>query len=211
MKLICTLGLWLMSALFVFAGVMPADTQETVSPLTVGSDAPTVVVKTAEGESVDLGELVRAKPTILIFYRGGWCAYCNTHLAELQTIEPELMALGYQIVAVSADRPEAMPPTTEKNHLNYQLLSDRAMNASAAYGIAFTVPDEIRVKYAKWNIDLAPVPADESLRWLPVPSVFVIGSDSKVYFVHSNPDYKVRMDTATLLKTAQAALDSAAR
>ena len=55
MKLICTLGLWLMSALFVFAGVMPADTQETVSPLTVGSDAPTVVVKTAEGESVDLG------------------------------------------------------------------------------------------------------------------------------------------------------------
>ena len=101
-----------MSALFVFAGVMPADTQETVSQLTVGSDAPTVVVKTAEGESVDLGELVRAKPTILIFYRGGWCPYCNTHMAELQTIEPELMALGYQIVAVSADRPEAMPPTT---------------------------------------------------------------------------------------------------
>jgi peroxiredoxin len=205
MKLTRVLGLWLISSLVVFGAVMPADTQDTVTPLAVGSAAPTAMVKTAAGEAVDLGELVRAKPTILIFYRGGWCPYCNTHLAELQTIEPELMTLGYQIVAVSPDRPEAMPPTTEKNHLSYRLLSDRQMNASAAYGIAFTVPDEIRTKYAKWNIDLAPVPADESLRWLPVPSVFVIGGDGTVRFVHSNPDYKVRMETTTLLASAKAA------
>ena len=205
MKITRTLGIWLLSSLVVFAGLQPADSQETVAPLAVGSTAPAAIVKTAEGTAVDLGELVRTKPTILIFYRGGWCPYCNTHLAELQTIEPKLMELGYQIVAVSADRPESMPPTLAKNHLNYQLLSDREMQASAAYGIAFRVPKDIVEKYGKWNIDLAPVPGDDSLRWLPVPAVFVIDGVGTVRFVHSNSDYKVRIATEDLLEAAQAA------
>ena len=83
MKITRTLGIWLLSSLVVFAGLQPADSQETVAPLAVGSTAPAAIVKTAEGTAVDLGELVRTKPTILIFYRGGWCPYCNTHLAEL--------------------------------------------------------------------------------------------------------------------------------
>ena len=102
-------------------------------------------------------------------------------------------------------RPEAMPATTEKNHLNYRLFSDRAMAASAAYGVAFVVPDEIVEKYGKWNIDLAPLPSDDSKRWLPVPAVFII-ANGEVRFVHSEVDYKVRLSTDDVLTAAKAGL-----
>lgn len=166
------------------------------------------MVKTNDGKSVDLGDIVRKQPTVLIFYRGGWCPFCNMHLAELQEIQPEILALGYQIIAVSPDRPESMPATTGKHHLSYRLLSDRAMEASAAYGIAFRVPDEVRAKYEKWKFDLAPVPGDKSLRWLPVPAVFLIGADGTVRFVHSDPNYKQRIDLVELLTAAKAALET---
>lgn len=206
MKLTRCLPIWLMTSIFAFASPAPADTQESITPLAVGSGAPAAMVRTSNGMSVDLGAVVRRQPTVLIFYRGGWCPYCNTHLGELQAIEPALLALGFQILAVSADRPESMQPTTDKNHLSYRLLSDRGMNASAAYGVAFKVPHDVREQYEQWNIDLAPVPGDESQRWLPVPAVFLIGTDGTVRFAHSNPDYKQRIDTQELLAAARAAL-----
>lgn len=43
-----------------------------VCPILVGSQVPSVLVQSVEGDSLDLREAVRAKPTILIFYRGGW-------------------------------------------------------------------------------------------------------------------------------------------
>lgn len=185
----------------------PAATAESATPLAVGSTAPHAMVRTAEGAAVDLATLVDEKPTVLIFYRGGWCPYCNRHLSELQEVETDLLALGCQIIAVSPDRPEAMPATTEKNHLNYRLYSDRAMEAAAAYGVAFVMPEETVEKYRKWKFDLAPLPGDETKCWLPVPSVFVIAG-GRVRFVHSDPDYKVRLATDDLLAAVKTALSA---
>jgi peroxiredoxin len=183
----------------------PGTTVETAVPLPVGSAVPAAMVRSPDGAEVDLGALVRTQPTILIFYRGGWCPYCNRHLEELQGIEADLLKLGYQIIALSPDRSEALAATTEKNHLAYRLFSDRAMHASDAWGTAFVVPDEIVTKYGKWNIDLAPLPGDDAKRWLPVPAIFVV-TGGTVRFLHSDPDYKVRPAADAVLAAAQAAL-----
>ena len=45
---------------------------EGVRPLLVGSAVPDVVLPTADGGEVNLLIEAQAKPTILIFYRGGW-------------------------------------------------------------------------------------------------------------------------------------------
>lgn len=201
-------------ALFLSIGISApafaaaAPTAESAVPLAVGKAVPSATVQAADGSAVELAEVVGQKPTVLIFYRGGWCPYCNRHLGELQTIEADLLALGYQIVAVSPDRPEALPATTEKNHLNYRLFSDRGMAAADAYGVAFVVPEEIVEKYGKWNIDLAPLPGDESKRWLPVPAVFII-ANGEVRFVHSEVDYKVRLATEDVLAAAKASASNA--
>ena len=45
---------------------------EDVRPLLVGSAVPNVQLPTADGDVVNLLTEAQAKPTILIFYRGGW-------------------------------------------------------------------------------------------------------------------------------------------
>ncbi|ULT24851.1 redoxin domain-containing protein [Sphingobacterium sp. E70] len=40
-----------------------------------------------KGGAIDIGKAISQKPTILVFYRGGWCPYCNLQLSGLQEIE----------------------------------------------------------------------------------------------------------------------------
>lgn len=49
-----------------------AGSAREIQPLLVGSPIPSVQLRTDSGQQVDLQKVVAAKPTILIFYRGGW-------------------------------------------------------------------------------------------------------------------------------------------
>lgn len=175
-------------------------------PLTAGARVPSAIVQTVAGVDLDLATAVAGKPTLLVFYRGSWCPYCNRHLAALAEIEPELLRLGYQILAVSPDETPGLRAAAEKNHLNYRLLSDRGMHAAAAFGLAFRIDGPTVEKYRGYKIDLPPVPGEPAARWLPVPAVYVIGRDGVVKFVHADPDYKARLAPAEVLAAARAAL-----
>jgi peroxiredoxin len=157
-----------------------------------------------DGATLDLAQAFAAKPTVLVFYRGSWCPFCNRQLAALGELEPKLAELGYQIIAVSPDTAAGLKKMAGKNNLTYRLLSDRAMAASLAYGVAFRVPAATEKSYRGNGIDLAPIPGGEGA-WLPVPTVYLVGRDGVIRFVFSNPDYKVRLSPDALLAAAQAA------
>ena len=91
-----------------------------------------------------------------------------------------------------------------KNHLNYQLLSDHEMTASAAYGVAFKVSPETVKKYKEYGIALTPIAGTDG-HWLPVPAVFVIDRSGKIRFAYSDPDYKTRLKVSDLLAAARSA------
>jgi len=194
------------SFLFVLglqAALAPSAT-ETV-PLRAGARVPAVNVQTVDGADFDLAAAVAEKPTLLVFYRGSWCPYCNRHLAALAEIEPQLLELGYQILAISPDDPKGLQIATEKNHLTYRLLSDNAMRASAAFGVAFRVDDKTVKAYTGYGIELKSVPGDPGTRWLPVPAVYVVGRDGVIKFAHTDPDYKVRLSAEAVLAAARKA------
>lgn len=86
-------------------------------------------------------------PAAIVFYRGDWRPYCNAHLRKLQEIEPDLTKLGFTLVAVSPDKPESLPQTSEKEELSFRLLSDSDMEAALALGLAFKVDDLTIEKY----------------------------------------------------------------
>ncbi len=183
-----------------------APTAAATKPLAVGTTAPGAKVKTSDGADFDLGAALAEKPTVLVFYRGGWCPYCNKQLSELAAFEPKFLELGFQIIALSTDAPTGLAPTAAKDKIAYRLLSDRAMSASAAYGVAFRVDTATVEKYRGYKIDLAPIPGDPTDgRWLPAPTVFVIGRDRVIRYMSTNPDFKVRLPAAELLAAAQAA------
>ncbi len=180
-----------------------ANSAEEVTPLLISSEIPDVTVKNIEGEIVNLRDIVREQPAILVFYRGGWCPYCSRHLADLKKIENDLYEIGYQILAISADRPGKLKATLTENKLGYTLLSDSPMKAAKAFGLAFKVDDETVERYKSIGIDLEGDSGyDHHL--LPAPAVYIVNTDGKVRFNYVNPNYKERIDGDVLLSAAKA-------
>lgn len=48
------------------------DSPNDIRPLMIGAKIPEVRLKRADGSPCELGEVISGKPTVLIFYRGGW-------------------------------------------------------------------------------------------------------------------------------------------
>jgi peroxiredoxin len=188
------------------SGQTVAPSPTAVKPLLIGAVAPDADLRDMDGKPVMLKAALGGKPGVVIFYRGGWCPYCNAHLHEVKNIEKDLRALGYVTVAISPDRPEELAKTAAKQSLPYALLSDSKLDAARAFGIAFQVDSETLTKYAHYGVDLRKS-SGEPHDWLPVPSLFLIGKDGKVKFAYTNPDYRVRLKAKVLLAEARAALD----
>lgn len=199
----------LFTVLITFLFIFPiqaqdyANSADEVSPLLISSEIPDVTVKNIEGEAVSLREKVSEQPSILVFYRGGWCPYCSRHLADLKKIEDDLYEIGYQISAISPDRPEKLKATLAENELGYTLLSDSPMNATKAFGLAFKVDNETVERYKSLGIDLEGDSGyDHHL--LPAPAVYIVNTEAKVRFNYVNPNYKERIDGDVLLTAAKA-------
>ncbi len=179
-----------------------ADKSADTKPLKTGETIPAVTLKNVMGESVDLNNLVSQKPTVLIFFRGGWCPFCNKQLMGLAKIEKDLTDMGYQLLAISADKPEKIKEMMTKDELSYTILSDYNSAASTAFGLAFKVDDETIEKYKGYGINLEEASGNTN-HILPVPAVYIIDTKGMIKFDYSNPDYKVRLDTDELLKAAK--------
>ena len=175
-----------------------ATSAEQIRPLLVGAKVPNVTLRELEGEEIELYSFIKEKPTVLVFYRGGWCPYCNTQLGHLKEIEQQVINAGWQIIAISPDRPEKLSETVDKHQMKYVLLSDSTMNAATQFGIAFKVDDDTIEKYNSYGIDLDDA-SGQSHHMLPVPAVFMVDTDGKIKFEYANPDYKIRLDTQTIL------------
>jgi len=183
-----------------------ASSAEGIQPLKVGDMIPNVTLTNPDGIVFNLKKLIKTQPTVLIFYRGGWCVYCNTQLSQLKQIEQPLQKLGYQIVAVSPDKVEKIRETLKKYDLEYMVVSDSDANAIRAFGLAFKVDDPTYAQYKKdFGLDLEEH-SGKTHHILPVPAAFVLDQKGKILFSYVNPDYKVRIDSQALLKAAEDAV-----
>lgn len=170
---------------------------EDISPLLNGEKIPVVTLMDTSGKIFDLNKTIAEKPTILIFYRGGWCPFCSKQLSGLGKIAPDLEKEGYQLIAISTDEPEGLKQTTAKEKINYTLLSDADLNVSKQFGIAFKAPKSYWEMLPKTtggkNVDLL----------LPVPSVFILDREGVIHFEYINPDFKQRLNPELLLTVAK--------
>jgi len=71
-RLLCSL--LLMTAVYAspLSSGEPASSPETVRPLLPGMKVPEVSIGNLDGETVSISQVLSGKPTVLIFYRGGW-------------------------------------------------------------------------------------------------------------------------------------------
>jgi len=181
------------------------DKPEEVQPLSQGQNIPNGELTTLEGKKVELKTLISQKPSILIFYRGGWCPFCNLQMGQLVKIEPDLMKMGYQLLAITPDKPESLRESLEKHGINYTLLSDRTMELTRQFGLAYRLDPQTLDKMKGFGVDLEKSTGN-SLHELPVPAAFVVDTHGLIHFVYYNPDIKVRVNPDELMKAAKGAL-----
>ena len=174
-----------------------------VHPLLPGNPVPEATVRTLEGEALGLREALGGQPAVLVFYRGGWCPYCNTQLSGLRLIRGDLDALGFRLIAISPDSPEHLKKTLEDQTLDYTLLSDSGAEAMRGFGIGYEVDAATREKLTRYGIDLN-ARSGEAHHVLPVPGVFVVDGEGVVQFAYVHPDYTVRLPQDVVLAAAKA-------
>ena len=104
-----------------------------VRPLSVGMRAPEFAARTKDGVERQFHPEAFKKPTVVIFYRGGWCPYCNTQLSDLRLVEPKLRQSGFEVVFLSTDRPAILYSSLKAEKISYTLLSDSRLEAAKAF------------------------------------------------------------------------------
>jgi peroxiredoxin len=195
MKKIICIALVAISSMLHAQSMMPKLATD-ISPLLIGEKIPNTTLKSSENKDITLSDLYKKKKTILVFYRGGWCPYCNAHLSALAEAEQQLVDLGYQIIAISPDSPNNLKTTEEKDKVNYLLLSDSKGELAKAMGIVFEAPENYKpILNVHSN-------GDNKL-FLPVPSVFILNSDGEIRFEYIAPDFKHRISNELLVAVAK--------
>lgn len=163
-----------------------------IAPLLIGEKIPDIILKSAENTAVPLTDLLKKKKTVLVFYRGGWCPYCNMHLQALAEAEKQILDQGFQIIAISPDAPSNLKITEEKDKVKYTLLSDAKGELIKAVGIAYEAPENYR---SVINVNSNGV----NTNFLPVPSVFVVNTENEILFEYISPDFKHRISAELLV------------
>lgn len=181
------------------ARVGPAADANAVCPLLPGMSVPDVAVTDLDGAVVSLASLAQ-KPTVIIFYRGGWCPFCNVQMGQLQAIEADIRAAGFEVVGISPDDAPALKASIGKHSLSYRLLSDTPMRAANGFGVGYTVD-------AGMGLALRAMAPQHNA--LPVPAVFVVDKGI-VRFSYANPNFKVRLAPELLMAAVRSAKASSA-
>ncbi|MGL4509988.1 redoxin domain-containing protein, partial [Cetobacterium sp.] len=71
------------------------------------------------GEEIQLLEALDNKPTIVSFYRGTWCPYCNLELSTYNELLKDRKDVN--MIAISPERPDSSIDTKD---LNFKVFSD---------------------------------------------------------------------------------------
>lgn len=169
---------------------------------TVGDEAPNFTLPNATGGEVELANALAEGPVVLTFYRGTWCPYCNTELRDLQAVLPDIEAAGASLIAISPQQPDSSLSMQEKHSLTFPVLSDSGNAVSRAYGLVFSVGEDVKERYEAIGIDLAVVNGDEAWE-LPIPATYVIDTEGVVRFAFVEADYTQRATPQEILAALQ--------
>lgn len=168
------------------------SSSDKISPLLISEKIPNVSLQSIDSVTIKTDKLFKDKKTVLLFYRGGWCPYCNQHLSEIASVENKIIELGYQIIAVSPDAPSFLKKTIVKDTINYTLFSDSSGEFSRSMGIAFEAPLLYKPYIKKSSNKI-------NSTFIPVPSLFIINEEQEIVFEYISPDYKNRISSDLLI------------
>ncbi len=178
-----------------------ADEAKDVCPLSMGDSIPDTTLSTVDGKPVKLRQAVGLKPTLLVFYRGGWCSYSLARLGEFRDRMEAFRQAGFQIIAISPDRPEKLKESIARKKIRFRLLSDTDSSTAKAFGLAFKSKKSANALMRFMGVDLAKT-TGQAEPALPVPAIYLVSPDGVIQFSHADPVFTRMVDFDTFVNLA---------
>ncbi|WP_458627557.1 peroxiredoxin-like family protein [Winogradskyella sp. PC D3.3] len=167
------------------------------SALNVGDKAPNFTLKNALNEAVTLFDQLKNGPVVLTWYRGGWCPYCNITLHALQEKLPDFKNEGATLLALTPELPDNSLSTSEKNNLEFTVLSDLGNTIGKEYGVVYTLTDDVAKSYNA-GFGLNEQNGDTSNE-LPLAATYVIDTNGIIAYAFLDADYTARAEPLEIL------------
>lgn len=136
--------------------------QTAAEPTLVGREAPDFELESTRGDTVRLSDTLDTGPTVVVFFRGNWCSYCQEHLRTFSLLNYDLWRhLGVDILPVTVDSVPDLVEMRDRFDLTLELLSDPDREAVDQYTGIEDNPSHGEV---------------------PVPAVYIVDTDGVIRF-----------------------------
>lgn len=172
---------------------------QSVLKVKLGAQAADFTLPNAIGQHIKLKDILKEKKVVLIFYRGGWCPFCNLQLRKYQHKLNQFEELGATILAVSPQVPDQSLTTKEKQDLKFEVLSDAGNIVASKYTTVFAYDEKSKQALKNLGYDLNDF-YENGVGEVPVPAVFIIDQNGTIIFAESEGgDFKKRIDPLRVL------------
>ena len=128
-------------------------------------------------------------------------------LEALQNVYTDIAGLGASLVVISPELPQRTTAMAAKHNLTFPILWDELSKVAEAFGLLFSLPEDLKMVYLGFGNDLAIRNGDPSWR-LPVPARFVIDAAGIVRSVQADPDYTYRPEAETTVDALRKVVDA---
>lgn len=165
----------------------------------VGDRMPDFLMPDEAGKLVSLSEELAKGPLVIVFHRGHWCPYCRLSICGMAEIEPEIAPA--RILAISAERSQFTKLLKAEAGGHFPLLTDAGAGYTLSLGLGIVVDEAMSsmIAAAGWDV---PRYQGTSGWVLPIPAVFVVGTDGIIVATQFDADYRRRMELADIIDAA---------
>ncbi len=148
------------------------------------------------GTIIKLYDLLKGKPTILKFFRGTWCPYCNLELkAYIDLLEKEK---DIQLLAISPEKLDIVSEKLAVEQAPFTTLCDTNNSLAEKLHLVFTLPENLQDLYKGFGFSLEKSQGNDGSR-LPIPATYIIDKDAKIVKAWVNVDYTYRAEPSEVI------------
>ena len=187
-----------LAALFSLCATL-AFSQGQPEGLFLGAKAPDFTGTDQFGREVNLRQLAKREPVLLVFYKGSWSPSCIRLLSRLQDSLSFFTDRQITVIAISPESDSSRAITLQKTRAGFSLLWDSAHLIAKRYDVLEEFSSSQLARFRSGGIDLVKLNAPSPPQ-LPVPSVFLVGKDYTITYRFFDSEQKRRVSVKELLQ-----------
>ena len=163
-----------------------------------GDRAPAFELHDGDGMLWSSEDLLRNGPLVIVFYRGRWCAYCNTQLAALQEVHSQIAGAEASLVAISPQTQKHSYVTRDMHKLRFPVLGDPVNHVVEKYGLVWRLSPELQHMYEAIMTKLPGYNGDQSWQ-LPLAATYIMQPGGVISYGRVDVDWRQRPEPEEIL------------